>query len=124
MFVHRLAEPIDYFNGLIPLSRWLADSTPARVHWALAAVLAIADAAPEVGWEGDMRHLPMVGGFPTPSGSTPYRLIKQDNNGDTFIVTDAESAWVGEPDLRAEVTPRAIGGWEPDEGDLDPMPAF
>jgi hypothetical protein len=107
MFVYRLPEPIDAFDGLTPLHECLASQHPGRAAWALQAVLALADAASEVGWDGDMRHLPMVGGLPTPGHTTPYLMVKQDNNGDTFVITT-------EPDLRpnarfAKAASRRVG---------------
>jgi hypothetical protein len=60
-----------------------------------------------------MRHLPMIGALPTRPQTTPYLLVKQDNDGDTFIITDAEPGWIGETASRAHVTTREIGAWEP-----------
>jgi hypothetical protein len=68
MFVYRLPVPIDDFDGLTPLHQWLSTPPPqrdARTAWALAALLALADAADQVGWHGDLRHLPLVGVLPT-----------------------------------------------------------
>jgi len=72
MFAYRLTDPIDLFDGLTPLNDWLTRQHPSRTAWALQAVLALTDAAADVGWRGDMRHLPMVGALPTPSRTTPY----------------------------------------------------
>ena len=58
MYVYRLSEPIDDFDGLTPLNEWL-DGDADRLAWALRAVLALTEAALTVGWKGDMRHLPM-----------------------------------------------------------------
>ena len=63
MHVYRLSEPIDDFDGLTPLNEWL-DGDAERLAWALRAVLALAQAAPTVGWRGDMRHLPLIGHLP------------------------------------------------------------
>ena len=123
MFVYRLTEPIDIFDGLTPLNEWLAGH-PGRTAWALQAVLALNDAAGDVGWRGDMRHLPMVGGLPTPGRSTPYLIVKQDNNGDTFIISTAENTDAGCQDLITKVTARGIGAWTPDDNDGVHEPAF
>jgi hypothetical protein len=115
MFIYRLTEPIDLFDGLTPLNRWLAGSDdPTRTSWAIAAVLALRDAADHVGWRGDMRHLPMIGALPTTPGTTPYLLVKQDNNGDTFLITDAEPHQINQPAAHTHVTTRIIGAWTPD----------
>jgi hypothetical protein len=112
MFVYRLTQPIDEFDGLTPLSDWLPDACPQATSWALQTVLALADAAPAVGWRGDMRHLPAVGVMPTPPGTTAYLVVKQDDNGVTFVVTTTET-----PPIAADaaactrVVPREIGAW-------------
>jgi hypothetical protein len=118
MFVYRLIEPIDLFDGLTPLSRWLAAGSPTRTQWALTAILALDDAADQVGWRGDMRHLPMVGGLPTSPFTTPYLVVKQDDDGATFIIADSEPPWVGDHSRQAEVALRTIGAWEPDDTDF------
>ncbi|MCM3884105.1 hypothetical protein [Frankia sp. R82] len=115
MFVYRLTKPIDLFDGLVPLRRWLTDATAGQTSWALAAVLALGDAATDVGWHGDMRHLPLVGALPTRPATTPYLLVKQDNNGDTFLVTTAPPGWLGETATQVQVPTRDIGAWEPDD---------
>jgi hypothetical protein len=120
VFAYRLDEPIDLFDGLTPLNRWLAAAGPAETAWAITAVLALADAAETVAWDGDMRHLPLVGALPTRPASTPYLLVKQDNNGDTFIVTDAGPDWIGPITKQTHPPSRLIGGWEP--GPDDPAP--
>jgi hypothetical protein len=115
MFVYRLTEPIDTFDGLILLRRWLATAAPGQMSWALTAVLALADAATQAGWHGDMRHLPHVGALPTRPHTTPYLVVKQDNNGDTFLVTDATPDWLGDTTTHTRVPARQIGAWEPDD---------
>jgi hypothetical protein len=112
MFVYRLTEPIDEFDGLTPLPDWLSVATTQAARWTLQAVLALADAAPAIGWRGDMRHLPSVGVMPTPPGVTPYLVVKQDNNGDTFIVTAVETPWIASDTAGCvHVEPRRIGAW-------------
>ena len=112
MFVYRLTEPIDEFDGLTPLSDWLPDASPQATSWALQAILALADAAPTVGWRGDMRHLPDVGVIPTPPRTTPYLVVKQDDNGATFVVTTTETPWIAaDPAACTRVVPREIGAW-------------
>jgi hypothetical protein len=123
MFVYRLDEPIDIFDGLVPLDRWLADTTPDRTHWVLTAVLALADAADDITWNGDMRHLPLVGALPTRPQTSPYLVIKQENNGDTFIITDAPPRWIGDTAAHTHVTTRQIGAWNPTD-DIPDQPAF
>lgn len=111
---------MDEFDGLTPLPAWLSDASPWATRWALQAVLALADAGPGVGWRGDMRHLPSVGVVLTLPGVTPYLVVKQDNNGDTFVVTAADGPWV--TDLAAacaRVEAREIGAWpHPCRGDM------
>jgi len=96
----------------------------------LQAVLALAEAAPTVGWKGDMRHLPMVGHLPTSPFVTRYLVVKQDNNGDTFLICEADPSWLFGQPADDEVTPGPIGTWappnprdlRPDEPTLDEAP--
>ncbi|MEV0006463.1 hypothetical protein AB0H28_29875 [Micromonospora sp. NPDC050980] len=110
MFVYRLTEPIDVFDGLTPLPDWLNDASPHATRWALQAVLALADAAPDIGWQGDMRHLPSVGVIPDPPAVTAYLIVKQDDNGTTFVVTTSNAAWLNNHAAAcSHVAPRPIG---------------
>ena len=112
MFVYRLSQPIDEFDGLTPLSDWLSNACPHATKWALQAILALADAADAAGWRGDMRHLPAVGVTLTPPGTTPYLVVKQDDNGATFVVTTTELPSIGADTAACTlVTPRKIGAW-------------
>src|SRR5438067_11299348 len=88
MFVYALTEPIDIFDGLTPLPEWIIADPVPRTRWALQALLALADTATQVRWNGDMRHLPSVGTALTPPGTSPYLVVKQDNNGTTSAVAD------------------------------------
>jgi hypothetical protein len=119
MHIYRLSEPIDDFNGLIPLHQWL-DGSPSRLAWALQAVLALSEAAPTVGWKGDMRHMPMVGHLPTSHFVTRYLVIKQNNNGDTFLISHADPVELLDHAADDQVTPMPIGAWSPT--DLDELP--
>ena len=120
MHIYRLSEPIDDFDGLAPLHEWI-NGDAERLAWALQAVLALAQAAPAVGWRGAMRHLPLVGHLPTSPFVTRYLLVKQDNNGDTFLICQADPAGLPGHAAAAGITPArsepgrrptpAICGW-------------
>jgi len=113
MRIYRLSEPIDDFDGLAPLHEWL-DGDAERLAWALQAVLALAQAAPAIPWRGDMRHLPLVGYLPTSPFVTRYLLVKQDDNGDTFLICQAGPADLpGHAAAAAHITPGAAGAWAP-----------
>src|SRR5229473_3415587 len=112
LHVYRLSEPIDDFDGLTPLNEWL-DGDAERLAWALRAVLALAQAAPTVGWRGDMRHLPLIGHLPTSPLVTRYLVVKQDNNGDTFLISQADPAELPDHAATDEITPGPIGTWLP-----------
>jgi hypothetical protein len=59
----------------------------------LTGVLALQDAG--LGWDGEMRHLPSVG-VPTAGTATgPCLIVKQDNNGATFVISDNPLSWAG-----------------------------
>ncbi|WP_329407996.1 hypothetical protein OG563_37825 [Nocardia vinacea] len=79
----------------------------------LKAVLALAKAAPAVNWDGDMRHLPMIGHLPTSPFVTRYLVVKQDNNGDTFLVCDTDPSQLVDATVAVETTPGPIGSWAP-----------
>jgi hypothetical protein len=125
VFVYRLTEPLDEFDGLTPLPDWLRSASPHATKWALQAVLALADAAPAIAWRGDMRHLPSIGVALTPPGTTPYLVVKQDDNGVTFVVTTTETPWLTAETVAActQVEPRPIGAWaHPTTDDIPPHP--
>lgn len=48
------------------------------------------DAGRKVGWEGDFRGEPYVGFLPDPHEPRTYLVWKQENNGDTFVVSPVE----------------------------------
>lgn len=121
MFVYALTEPIDTFDGLTPLPEWITADPARRTRWALQAVLALADTATQVRWSGELRHLPSVGATLTPPGTSPYLVVKQDNNGTTFIVADVELPLPADlVEHRVETHKRRIGGWtHPILADID-----
>jgi hypothetical protein len=113
VFVYALAQPIDFFDGLLPLPRWIAEDPASNTAWALRAALALSDAAPHVRWDGDMRHLPSVGALPIPDTAELFLVVKQDNNGTCFVVSDGPIEWLLEYcDQHVEVRSRDIGAWE------------
>lgn len=66
-----------------------------------------------------MRHLPFVGHLPTAPFITRYLVIKQDNNGDTFLISQADPAELLDHAAGDEVTPGTIRAWPPpNAGDL------
>ena len=94
MFVYALAQPIDFFDGLIPLPRWIAEDPDSNTAWALRAALALADAQAEAGWTGTMRHLPSIGALPTPGTAELFMVIKQDARGTCFVISDTPIDWL------------------------------
>ncbi len=53
--------------------------------------------ARKVGWEGDIREGPFIAGLPTDKGGEDGKVMiawKQDNNGDTFIVSPIRLKWL------------------------------
>jgi hypothetical protein len=124
MFVYTLTEPIDLFDDLIPLPQWIAADPTARTRWALQAILALNDAAAAVRWNGDMRHIPSVGVALNPPGTNPYLVVKQDNNGTTFVIASDELALpADEVEHRAQAPARPIGAWtHPVSADIEAGP--
>lgn len=59
-----------------------------------------------------MRHLPSVGVALNPPATNPYLVVKQDNNGTTFVISSAELALpADEIEHRAQTPNRSIGAW-------------
>lgn len=86
-YVHTTG-PIDVFDGMTPLSRWIAaDPDADRAMWAMRALFALEDSGR---WEGDLREGPYIGVLPDPENvsTAPYLVAKQDNNGTTFVICD------------------------------------
>ncbi|MGW0940135.1 hypothetical protein [Streptomyces sp. NPDC002666] len=98
MFVYHLNDPIDLEaddgDGFVPLSYWLTDVRPEKVAWILEAVLALADAAPAVRWDGDMRHLPFVDpNAEETTGEPALIVIQQDPGADSFVISRSPVSW-------------------------------
>lgn len=113
MFIYALAQPIDFFDGLIPLPRWIAEDPGPNTAWALRATLALADARAQAGWTGGMRHLPSIGALPVPGTAELFMVIKQNAGGACFVVSDSPMDWLLEHCSRhASARDRDIGAHE------------
>src|SRR5262249_48375346 len=124
MFVYALTEPIDDFDALTPLPDWI-DADPAqRTHSALQAVLALPHTPAHLRWDSDMRHLPSDGAVLAPPNAIPYLVVKQDNNGTTFVISSIELPLpAGTVDDMTRTCPRPIGAWtHPTSHDIPPIP--
>jgi hypothetical protein len=124
VFVYALTQPVDDFDALTPLPDWISADPAARTSWALQAILALADVATQVRWDGGMRHLPSVGAVLAPPDSIPYLVVKQDNNGTTFVISGIELPWPADTiNATAHTRPRPIGSWtHPTSQDIPPIP--
>jgi hypothetical protein len=113
MFVYALTQPIDCFDGLIPLPRWITEDPDPNTAWALRATLALADARAQAGWTGGMRHLPSIGALPAPGTAELFMVIKQDTRGTCFVISDTPMDWLL-PHCHSNVRPpdHEIGIWE------------
>lgn len=111
MIVYALSEPIDDFNVLTPLPDWIKADPIPHTQWALQAILALADAANHIRWDGDMRHLPSIGAVITPPEAHPYLVVKQDNNGTTFVISNVEIPGLTGIDHTVRTNRRPIGTW-------------
>jgi hypothetical protein len=113
MFVYALTQPIDFFDGLIPLPRWITEDPDSNTAWALRAMLALADARAETGWTGGMRHLPSIGAIPAPGTAELFMVIKQDTRGTCFVVSDTPmNRLLQHCSSHAQPAGRDIGAWE------------
>ena len=55
-------------------------------------------AASAAGWEGDFREEPVVMWLPNESEFKHGFVLKQDNNGETFVVSPVELPWLEDVD--------------------------
>jgi hypothetical protein len=71
-----------------------------------------------------MRHLPSVGAVLWPPEAIPYLVVKQDNNGTTFVISGIELPWpAGGIDATAQARPaRSAPGPHPTTRDIPPTP--
>jgi hypothetical protein len=93
MFIYRLVTPLDDFDDLVALPDWLRNASPASIAWVLQAVLALQDSAEQIGWRGDMRHLPSVSIPSVGTNDTTHLVVKQDDNGTTFLISSTPLPW-------------------------------
>lgn len=95
---------VDFFDGMIPVSRYLSSPADAtinqpwelddaikqameRLEWVAGAMRALEQASLTVHWEGDFRHEPYVGALPWSAAGHPYLVVKQENNGDCYLIS-------------------------------------
>ena len=78
--------------------RYFTPDAPANAWSAYEAFRYQAfELAKKVGWEGDIREGPFIAGLPThDTGDDGHFMIawKQDNNGDTFVVSPYKLPWI------------------------------
>ena len=116
---------------MIPVSRYLSSPTDTtinnpwdldhvieqvreRLEWIDGAMKALEQVSRSVrwGWEGDFRHEPYVGALPWSGASHPYLVVKQDNNGDCYLVSKGFAVPMGselEVMAKARVSAAGIG---------------
>jgi hypothetical protein len=92
--------PIDWWVGWATEKEFLAqlaalqfgeEATSAYHHRRHAGLVL----ARKAGWEGDMREGPFVAGLPSEPGTFEYLIAwKQDNNGQTFVVSPVRLPWL------------------------------
>ncbi|MCP9209437.1 hypothetical protein [Streptomyces cucumeris] len=99
MFVYHLDKPMDLWaddnDSVLPLTYWLTDNVqPEKATWLLEATLALADAAPAVRWDGDMRHLPFVDvEAEDTTGEPALVVIQRDPGADSFVISRRPVPW-------------------------------
>ena len=102
-----ITEPIDCFEGMIPLHKieaWTQDTCQDERESALADMFKLAMSCAYkmalsgyVGWEGDIRDQELyVFALPDPdnSGTLKGLIWKQDNNGTTLTCSPVELPWM------------------------------
>lgn len=105
MFVYEMGI-VDFFNGMMPLSDYIKfceeKSVPSLEschsnHQFMAIIdlkrflmrSFMAVQSYHNNWEGDVREI-AISAIPRPTANTPYKILvfKQDNNGDSFMVSE------------------------------------
>lgn len=72
------------------------DVDAADLHSFLAAWESAKDAASSKGWEGDLRIEPVVFWVPDDAEFSYGFVLKQDNNGTTYVVSPVRMPWLEE----------------------------
>jgi hypothetical protein len=97
---------IDFWDGWLTQTEYLARLR--QIEYAdIAKYESFKDAAFElastIGWEGDVRGEPYVAGLPGAESGDDHNIMiawKQDNNGDTFVVSPFELPYLKEEGLK------------------------
>lgn len=79
---------VNTFNLRTPPTEWAAYEAFRNQAYELAK---------KVGWEGDIREGPYIAGLPTHETADDGHIMiawKQDNNGDTFVVSPYKLPWL------------------------------
>lgn len=72
------------------------DVDASALHSFLAAWTSAKDAASSKGWEGDLRIEPVVFWVPNDTEFSYGFVLKQDNNGTTYVVSPVPMPWLEE----------------------------
>jgi hypothetical protein len=73
-----------------------SNAAAADLRSFLAAWESAKDAATSEGWEGDLRNEPVVFWVPDDAEFTFGFVLKQDNNGTTYVVSPVPMPWLEE----------------------------
>lgn len=97
MFVYKRTA-IDFWDGWFSENEYLdrADAHSAEFAYQLQKQLGFMGAK-KLGWDGDVREGPFVAGLPTDKTAKDGHVVmawKQDNNGDTYIVSPFKMPWL------------------------------
>ena len=94
MFVYALAQPIDFFDGLIPLPRWIAEDPDSNT--ALGTARRTRPRRRASRGRLDRHHAPpaLHRSPPTPGTAELFMVIKQDARGTCFVISDTPIDWL------------------------------
>ena len=106
MYLYSLS-PIDWWQGWMTEEQFEKNCEeiygPTEMGSAMAAYKVFRQKAfalaKENGWEGDVREGPFVAGLPPSGGDSQSAIMicwKQDNNGETFVVSPYPLPWLDE----------------------------
>lgn len=110
LFCYHIA-PIDFWDGALTASQLISNMGERVSTWEVYSVahalheleVRAQQAFRKIGWEGDVRTGPLFFALPGDNTMELGCMIKQDNNGSTFIASPHPLPWLAEGALYKSV---------------------